>query len=136
VSPRRLRNPLAMAAARAMLTEVATDRAYARIEALRQRAAAGISAAIKDFRINGFVVTSGAKGCVVFSAAGVRDYRGFLTVDDSLSHAHWLFQHNGRVFLPPWGKIEQWLISVQHEEPKMQPRRQTLTSMSLADQTT
>jgi len=78
VSPRRLRNPLAMAAARAMLTEVATDRAYARIEALRQRAAAGISAAIKDFRINGFVVTSGAKGCVVFSAAGVRDYRGFL----------------------------------------------------------
>ena len=46
-------NPLAMAAARAMLTEVATDRAYARIEALRQRAAAGISAVIKDFRING-----------------------------------------------------------------------------------
>jgi len=21
------------------------------------------------------------------------------------------------VFLPPWGKIEQWLISVQHDEP-------------------
>jgi glutamate-1-semialdehyde 2,1-aminomutase len=20
------------------------------------------------------------------------------------------------VFLPPWGKIEQWLISVQHDE--------------------
>ena len=32
------------------------------------------------------------------------------------SHAHWLFQHNGGVFLPPWGKIEQWLISVQHDE--------------------
>ncbi len=26
------------------------------------------------------------------------------------------FQHNGGVFLPPWGKIEQWLISVQHDE--------------------
>jgi glutamate-1-semialdehyde 2,1-aminomutase len=110
-------NPLAMAAARAMLTEVATDRAYERIEGLRQRAAAGISAAIKEFEMNGFVVTSGAKGCVVFSRADVRDYRGFLTVDDSLSHAHWLFQHNGGVFLPPWGKIEQWLISVQHAEP-------------------
>ena len=32
------------------------------------------------------------------------------------SHAHWLYQHNGGVFLPPWGKIEQWLISVQHDE--------------------
>ena len=25
-------------------------------------------------------------------------------------------QHNGGVFLPPWGKVEQWLLSVQHEE--------------------
>ena len=24
-------------------------------------------------------------------------------------------QHNGGVFLPPWGKSEQWLISVQHD---------------------
>jgi glutamate-1-semialdehyde 2,1-aminomutase len=37
-------------------------------------------------------------------------------VDDRYSHAHWLYQHNGGVFLPPWGKIEQWLISVQHDE--------------------
>src|SRR6202000_1961408 len=99
-----------------MLTEVATADAYRRIEGLRQRAAAGIGAAIKDFGMNGSVVTVGAKGCVVFSAEAVRDYRGFLAVDDSLSHAHWLFQHNGGVFLPPWGKIEQWLISVQHDE--------------------
>jgi len=109
-------NPLAMAAARAMLTEVATDEAYRRIESLRQRAAAGIGGAIKEFSLNGSVVTAGAKGCVVFSPEAVRDYRGFLAVDDSLSHAHWLFQHNGGVFLPPWGKIEQWLISVQHDE--------------------
>ena len=109
-------NPLAMAAARAMLTEVATEDAYRRIDRLRQRAAAGISAAISDFGLTGHVVTAGAKGCVVFSPEPVHDYRGFLTVDDSLSHAHWLFQHNGGVFLPPWGKIEQWLISVQHDE--------------------
>jgi glutamate-1-semialdehyde 2,1-aminomutase len=62
------------------------------------------------------VVTAGAKGCVVFSARPVRDYRGFLAMDDRYSHAHWLFQHNGGVFLPPWGKIEQWLISVQHDD--------------------
>ena len=58
----------------------------------------------------------GAKGCVVFAAEPVRDFRGFLGIDDPYSHAHWLFQHNGGVFLPPWGKIEQWLISVQHDE--------------------
>jgi glutamate-1-semialdehyde 2,1-aminomutase len=47
----------------------------------------------------------------------VRNYRDFLKVDDRYNHAHWLFQHNGGVFLPPWGKTEQWLISVQHGEP-------------------
>jgi len=61
-------------------------------------------------------VSAGAKGCVVFSGQPVRDYRGFLGIDDRYSQAHWLFQHNGGVFLPPWGKIEQWLISVQHDE--------------------
>ena len=109
-------NPLAMAAARAMLTEVATDQAYRRIEGLRVRAAEGISAVIDEFGMDGRVVTAGAKGCVVFGAGQVRDYREFLAIDDSMSHAHWLFQHNGGVFLPPWGKVEQWLISVQHDE--------------------
>jgi len=53
---------------------------------------------------------------VVFSPTPVRNYREFLEVDDRFSHLHWLTQHNGGVFLPPWGKVEQWLISVQHEE--------------------
>jgi glutamate-1-semialdehyde 2,1-aminomutase len=109
-------NPLAMAATRAMLTEVATPEAYQRIERLRARAAAGIEAAIAAHGLTAHVVTAGAKGCVVFAPEPVRDYRGFLGVDDRYSHAHWLYQHNGGVFLPPWGKIEQWLISVQHDE--------------------
>ncbi|HEY6792812.1 MAG TPA: aminotransferase class III-fold pyridoxal phosphate-dependent enzyme [Trebonia sp.] len=109
-------NPLAMAAARAMLTAVATDEAYQRIERLRARAQAGITRAIAGNGLTAHVVTAGAKGCVVFADQPVRDYRGFLTTDDSYSNAHWLFQHNGGVFLPPWGKIEQWLISVQHDE--------------------
>ena len=37
-------------------------------------------------------------------------------MDGDLGQAHWLVQHNGGVFLPPWGKIEQWLISVQHDD--------------------
>jgi len=109
-------NPLAMAAARAMLTEVATDEAYQRIERLRARAQAGITKAIDASGLTAHVVTAGAKGCVVFADQPVRDYRGFLATEDSYSNAHWLFQHNGGVFLPPWGKIEQWLISVQHDE--------------------
>ena len=109
-------NPLAMAATRAMLTEVVTPGAYEKIEQLRQRAEHGIQSAIEENSLTAHVVTAGAKGCVVFSAEPVTSYRGFLGVDDRYSHAHWLYQHNGGVFLPPWGKIEQWLISVQHDE--------------------
>jgi len=109
-------NPLALAAARAMLTEVATPEAYQRIDALARRAAEGIGREIAAAGLAAHVVTAGAKGGVVFSAQPVRDYRGFLGIDDRYSQAHWLFQHNGGVFLPPWGKIEQWLISVQHDE--------------------
>ena len=109
-------NPLAMAAARAMLTEVVTPAAYDHIDALRGQAVTGIEAAIREHGLAAHVVAVGAKGCVVFSPDPVRDYRGFLAADDRYSHAHWLYQHNGGVFLPPWGKIEQWLISVQHDE--------------------
>jgi len=107
-------NPLAMAACRAMLGEVVTPEAYDRIASLRERAAAGLEKAIAHNGLAARVVAVGAKGCVVFSTEPVRDFRDFLAVDDAYSHAHWLFQHNGGVFLPPWGKSEQWLISVQH----------------------
>jgi glutamate-1-semialdehyde 2,1-aminomutase len=109
-------NPLAVAACRAMLTKVATPEAYRRIDALREQAVTGIEREIARTGLAAHVVAVGAKGCVVFAPEPVRDYRGFLGIDDRYSHAHWLFQHNGGVFLPPWGKIEQWLISVQHDE--------------------
>jgi glutamate-1-semialdehyde 2,1-aminomutase len=109
-------NPLAMAACRAMLCEVATPEAYQRIDALRQRAVSGLQREIARAGLDAQVVAVGAKGCVVFTSKPVRDFRSFLDIEDSYSHAHWLFQHNGGVFLPPWGKIEQWLISVQHDE--------------------
>jgi glutamate-1-semialdehyde 2,1-aminomutase len=109
-------NPLAMAASRAMLTEVATGEAYERIEKLRLLAVDGLEREIARHGLAAHVVSVGAKGCVVFSAEPVRDFRDFLAVQDAYSHAHWLFQHNGGVFLPPWGKSEQWLISVQHDE--------------------
>jgi glutamate-1-semialdehyde 2,1-aminomutase len=107
-------NPLAMAAARAMLTEVATPEAYARIERLRTRLETEISAVIAEYGLPWHVVTAGAKGCIAFRDEPIRNYRDFLDVFGELGEAHWLVQHNGGVFLPPWGKIEQWLLSVQH----------------------
>ena len=109
-------NPLAMAAAKATLTEVLTPDAYAHLERLRQRMIDGIEAVIAERGLPWRVTTAGAKGCVSFLPDPIRNYRDFLRIDDRYGHAHWLVQHNGGVFLPPWGKVEQWLISVQHTD--------------------
>ena len=50
----------------------------------------------------------------MFSPSRLRNYRDFFAYDARWGHAHWLYQHNGGVFLPPWGKCEQWTLSVQH----------------------
>jgi glutamate-1-semialdehyde 2,1-aminomutase len=109
-------NPLAMAAARATLTDVLDDAGYARLDALAARLRSRLAAVIAEAGTGWQVISVGAKGCIGFTAAPVREYRDFLTIDDRLGHAHWLIQHNNGVFLPPWGKVEQWLISVQHDE--------------------
>ena len=109
-------NPLAMAAARASLDEVLTDDAYAHLDRLAARLRAGVAGAIAEHDLSWHLVSVGAKGCVTFRAGQVRDYRDFLGIDGRLGHAHWLVQHNGGVFLPPWGKVEQWLLSVQHDD--------------------
>ncbi len=109
-------NPLAMAAARATLCEALDTDAYAHLDRLRDRMSEGIEAAITTRALPWHVVTAGAKGCVAFLPDPIENFRDFLRVDDRLGHAHWLIQHNGGVFLPPWGKIEQWLLSVQHTD--------------------
>lgn len=109
-------NPLSMAAARAMLEEVATADAYERLDRQRQQIGERLEASIRRHGLPAHVVSAGAKGCVTFSTSPVRNYRDFLAVDDRFNHLHWLFQHNGGVFLPPWGKTEQWLVSVQHDD--------------------
>ncbi len=108
-------NPLSMAATRAMLEKVAVPEAYERLSQLRHRIDEQLTAAIKANGLPAHVVSIGAKGCVTFSVEPVRNYRDFLEVDDRYNHLHWLYQHNGGVFLPPWGKTEQWMLSVQHD---------------------
>jgi glutamate-1-semialdehyde 2,1-aminomutase len=109
-------NPLAMAAAKATLTEVMTPDAYAHLDRLRARMETGIQAVIDEHALPWHLVTAGAKGCIAFRRDPIRNFRDFLGIDGDLGHAHWLVQHNGGVFLPPWGKIEQWLLSVQHDD--------------------
>jgi glutamate-1-semialdehyde 2,1-aminomutase len=109
-------NPLSVAVGRTMLEKVATEEAYERIGILHARIGKALEAVIAEAGLPAHVVSIGAKGCVTFSTRPVRDYRDFLEIDDRYNHAHWLFQHNGGVFLPPWGKTEQWLISVQHDD--------------------
>lgn len=107
-------NPLAMAATRATLSEVLTADSYAHLAELSSRLRDSLNAVIAEHGFQWRVVTEGAKGCVTFRKDPVREFRDFLEIDARLGHLHWLMQHNGGVFLPPWGKVEQWLLSVQH----------------------
>ena len=107
-------NPLTMASARAMLTEVTTPEAYVHLESLRDQLVTGAQQTIERFGLPAYPLGFGAKGSVTFAPEQVRHYRDFMRIDDQLSHLHWLYQHNNGVFLPPWGKSEQWTLSVQH----------------------
>ncbi len=108
-------NPLAMAATRATLSDVLTDQSYAHLTELATGLRSGLESVIAEHGLDWHVVTVGAKGCVTFRQTPVREFRDFLDIDDRFGQLHWLMQHNGGVFLPPWGKVEQWLLSVQHD---------------------
>ncbi len=109
-------NPLTMAAARATLTQILTPDAYEHFAKLRTVMVDGCNAVIDRYELPAYVEAIGAKGSITFSPTTVTDYRDYVAIDGRYSHALWLFQHNGGVFLPPWGKAEQWMLSVQHTE--------------------
>jgi glutamate-1-semialdehyde 2,1-aminomutase len=106
-------NPLTMAAARATLQDVLTPDAYRHLDTLREAQVKGCEDILRRYELPGFVRAFGAKGAVIF-AESLDNYRDFLDYDDQWGNAHWLYQHNEHVFLPPWGKCEQWTMSVQH----------------------
>ena len=112
-------NPLTMAAARAVLTEILTDDAYPHFDRLRATMVGGAEEILGRYGLPGHVRSYGAKGAVIFHDR-LRNYRDFLAYPDQWGNAHWLYQHNGGVFLPPWGKCEQWTISVQHTDEDVQ----------------
>lgn len=119
-------NPLSLAAAKAMLTEVMVDEAYEHLEHLQDRMKKGADEVIGRHRLEAHVATAGAKGSVIYSEAPLTTYRDFLAVDGRYAHGAWLYQFNRGVFLPPWGKGEQWLLSVQHGDDDVDRYLETL----------
>jgi len=107
-------NPLSMAAAKAMLTEVMVPETYQHLDFLQARMRQGAEDVISRHGLAAHIASAGAKGSVVYSTEPMRTYRDFLRVDGRYAMAAWLYQFNRGVFLPPWAKGEQWLISVQH----------------------
>jgi glutamate-1-semialdehyde 2,1-aminomutase len=125
-------NPLGLAAAKAMLTEVMVDETYTHLDNLQTRMRLGAEDVIRRHQLLAHVATAGAKGSVIYSKDPLRTYRDFLAVDGRYAQAAWLYQYNRGVFLPPWGKGEQWLISVQHSEEDIDRYVETLDEFAAA----
>ena len=109
-------NPLTMAAARAMLTEVLTDDAYRQAAVRSQTMFDRSMESLRRHGVPGYGYAFAFKGSLVFNDTPARNCRDFLAMDTGLSHLHFLVQHNGGVFMAPWGKSEQWTISPMHSD--------------------
>jgi glutamate-1-semialdehyde 2,1-aminomutase len=113
-------NPLVMAAAEATLTEVLTDDVYERFEATNRRLLDGCQQIIDAHGLPAYTEGLGAKGCVVFSAERLYEYRDYLTkVDEDLSRLAWLYHMNHGIFMTP-GTEEEWTLSVAHSDADLQ----------------
>jgi glutamate-1-semialdehyde 2,1-aminomutase len=106
-------NPLCMAAARAVLEEICTPDETARVIADNTWFVAETQRLLANSGLPAHAVQCGAKGCVTWSVAPVRNYRDYLATDMDLAFAQWIWGINRGVLLPP-GLDEQWLLSVAH----------------------
>jgi glutamate-1-semialdehyde 2,1-aminomutase len=107
-------NPLSMAAARASLLEVMTPEAYEHLDALNDRMLGGCQGVIERYRLSGYAVGVGAKGCVTFSPEKIVDYETYkANQDGELADLAWLYNMNRGVFMTP-GREEEWTLSVVH----------------------
>jgi glutamate-1-semialdehyde 2,1-aminomutase len=109
-------NPLVMAAAQATLTEILTEDAYPRLERTNQRLKAACQEIVDRYGLPAYTEGMGAKGCVIFAAEPLREYRDYLTkVDGELSTLAWLYHMNHGIFMTP-GVEEEWTLSIAHSD--------------------
>ena len=109
-------NPLTMSAMHATLTEILVPDAYTEFSRLGEILREGCDGVIESNGLAGYTTVLGARGAVTYRAERVRNYRDYLEVSDQLAYVNWLAQFNRGVFMAPWGKSENWTLSVQHSE--------------------
>jgi glutamate-1-semialdehyde 2,1-aminomutase len=109
-------NPLTMAAMHATLTEILTHDAYTEFARLGEILRDGCDSVIESTGLAGYTTVMAARGAVTYRGERVRNYRDYLEVSDELAYVNWLVQFNRGVFMAPWGKSENWTLSVQHSE--------------------
>ena len=109
-------NPLGMAAARASLYEILTPDAYQHLDELNDRLVSGCQAVIDRYKLPGYAVGIGAKGCVTFSPTKIVDYETFKANQDvPVTELAWLYNMNRGIFMTP-GREEEWTLSVMHTD--------------------
>jgi glutamate-1-semialdehyde 2,1-aminomutase len=109
-------NPLVMAAAQATLTEVLTEDVYPGLEQTNERLKAACQEIVDRYGLPAYTEGMGAKGCVIFAAEPLREYRDYLTkVDGELSTLAWLYHMNHGIFMTP-GVEEEWTLSIAHSD--------------------
>jgi glutamate-1-semialdehyde 2,1-aminomutase len=113
-------NPLVMAAAEATLTKVLTDDVYEHFETTNRRLLDGCQQIVDSYGLPAYTEGLGAKGCVVFSAERLYEYRDYLTkVNEELSRLAWLYHMNHGIFMTP-GTEEEWTLSIAHSDEDLQ----------------
>jgi len=106
-------NPLAMAAAKAVLTEVLTPDSYEHLEQLGVGFRDDMRRVIDDAGLPASVVSVGCRASIHWRSEPVRNFRDEASAHDRLPHLAWLFQVTGGVF-PPAG--DPTTFSVAHTE--------------------
>jgi glutamate-1-semialdehyde 2,1-aminomutase len=110
-------NPLTMAAMRATLTEILTPDVYTEFDRLAEILREGCDAVIERTGHRPATRRScrpAARSPTAASACATTATTS--RCPTSSAYINWLVQFNRGVFMAPWGKSENWTLSVQHSE--------------------
>ena len=108
-------NPLCMAAAKAVLSEVCTPQATAGAIGRNKMLVDACTDIIEEAGLPAHTVQFGAKGCVTWTPEPIRNYRDYKKTNVDIAFAQWIHGINRGILLPP-GLDEQWLISIMHTD--------------------
>jgi len=109
-------NPVSMAAGLATFREVLTRDNYTHVEKLSKKLTDGYREIVAKAGLQGYVISAGANGALMFYPNEIRNYRDWLALDTDLWRHYWFAMVNRGVMPQPYWWDEQWTISVQHTE--------------------